>query len=109
MGAPNLVRGKSTSGNVTAIELARRNLLDIVSSDYVPASLIPAAFKLVETVDGWDLPRAVATMTDTPARVAGMTDRGRIEAGLRADLVQVRVVDGRPVVRGVWREGRRVA
>jgi alpha-D-ribose 1-methylphosphonate 5-triphosphate diphosphatase len=109
MGAPNLVRGKSTSGNVTAIELARRDLLDIVSSDYVPASLIPAAFKLVETVDGWDLPRAVATMTDTPARVAGLTDRGRIEAGLRADLVQVRVVDGRPVVRGVWREGRRVA
>lgn len=109
MGAPNLVRGKSTSGNVTALELASRDLLDIVSSDYVPASLVPAAFKLVETVDGWDLPRAIATMTDTPARVAGLQDRGRIDVGLRADLAQVRLVDGHPVVRGVWREGRRVA
>lgn len=109
MGAPNLVRGKSTSGNVTALELASRDLLDIISSDYVPASLIPAAFKLVETVDGWDLPRAIATMTDTPARVAGLQDRGRIEVGLRADLAQVRLVDGHPVVRGVWREGSRVA
>jgi alpha-D-ribose 1-methylphosphonate 5-triphosphate diphosphatase len=110
MGAPNLVRGKSTSGNVTAVELAERGLLDILSSDYVPASLIPAAFKLADSVVGWSLPRAIATMTDTPARTVGLNDRGRIEPGLRADLVRVRVVvGGLPVVRGVWRAGERVA
>jgi len=108
MGGPNLVRGQSTSGNVTAVELAERGLLDIVSSDYVPASLIPAAFMLADRVAGWDLPRAVATITATPAETAGLADRGRIETGLRADLVRIRQIDGRPVVRGVWRAGERV-
>ncbi|NQW08388.1 MAG: alpha-D-ribose 1-methylphosphonate 5-triphosphate diphosphatase [Alphaproteobacteria bacterium] len=108
MGGPNLVRGRSSYGNITARDLAEQGLLDIVSSDYVPASMLHAAFTLADTVTGWDLPRAVATMTATPARVAGLDDRGRLEPGLRADLIRVRLVDGRPVVRGVWVAGERV-
>ena len=109
MGGPNLVRGRSSYGNVTARGLAQEDLLDIVSSDYVPASMLHAAFTLVDQVEGWDVPRAVATMTATPAKVAGLTDRGRLEPGLRGDLIRVRVVNGRPVVRGVWVAGERVA
>lgn len=109
MGGPNLVRGRSSYGNVTARDLAAADLLDIVSSDYVPASMLHAAFTLASTVEGWDLPRAVATVTSSPAEAAGLADRGRIAVGLRADLIRVRVIDGRPVVRGVWVAGERVA
>ncbi len=113
MGGPNVVRGGSHSGNVAAAELARLGLLDILSSDYVPGSLLSAVVRLVD--DGLaDLPRAVAMVSLNPARATGMDDRGEIAFGKRADLVQVRLADmpdGRrqPVVRAVWREGRRVA
>ena len=106
MGAPNLIRGGSHSGNVAASELAEAGLLDILSSDYVPSALMTAAFGLARLWD--DLPRAVATVTDAPARAAGLTDRGRIEQGLLADLVRVRMFDDAPVVRGVWSHGRQV-
>jgi alpha-D-ribose 1-methylphosphonate 5-triphosphate diphosphatase len=108
MGAPNLVRGGSHSGNVAAEELARRGMLDIFSSDYVPASLIHAAFDLHRRVPAITLPDAIATVTDNPARSAGLMDRGRIEIDRRADLVRVQAGD-LPAVRAVWREGRRVA
>lgn len=107
MGAPNLVRGGSHSGNVAAEDLARDGTLDIFSSDYVPASLLQAAVELPRRVPGIALPQAIATVTDNPARAAGLADRGRIQQGLRADLVLVRS-DDVPVVRAVWREGRRV-
>lgn len=104
MGAPNVVLGGSHSGNVSALELARAGLLDILTSDYVPASLLHAAFLLS---DGpMDLPAAVATVTANPAAVLGFADRGRIAPGLRADLLRVRVIDGLPVIRGLWVEGR---
>jgi alpha-D-ribose 1-methylphosphonate 5-triphosphate diphosphatase len=109
MGAPNLVRGGSHSGNVAARDLAERGHLDIVSSDYAPASLIHAAFLLEETVEGIDLPAAVAMVTRTPARAAGLTDRGEIAVGLKADLVRVFETNHHPVLRGVWRDGHRVA
>ena len=94
---------------MTARDLAAAGLLDIVSSDYVPASLLHAVFVLAASVDAWTLPRAVATVTATPAAAAGLEDRGRIAPGRRADLVRVRAVGGRPVVRGVWVAGERVA
>jgi alpha-D-ribose 1-methylphosphonate 5-triphosphate diphosphatase len=109
MGAPNLVRGGSHSGNVAAEELAREGLLDILSSDYIPASLIHAAFELPQRVASISLPRAIAMVTLSPAEATGLTDRGRIAAGCRADLVRMREADGLPVVRSVWREGERVA
>jgi alpha-D-ribose 1-methylphosphonate 5-triphosphate diphosphatase len=109
MGAPNIVRGKSHSGNIAARDLAARGTLDVISSDYVPYSLIHAPFVLSEQVAGVSLPEAIAMVTATPARAVGLADRGRIAEGLRADLVRVRVADGVPIVRGVWRSGERIA
>lgn len=107
MGAPNVVRGGSHSGNVAAADLARLGLLDSLSSDYVPASLLMAAFRLVPEA-GFTVPQALATVSLNPARAAGLLDRGEIAPGLRADLVQVRLAGEQPVVRAVWREGVRV-
>lgn len=109
MGAPNVVRGGSHSGNVSARELAEAGCLDVLSSDYVPVSLVQAAFQLAEEVESVDLPKAVAMVTSTPAKAIGLTDRGALEVGRRADLIQVRLVGNIPIVRGVWREGTRVA
>lgn len=109
MGAPNVVRGKSHSGNIAARELAREGVLDVLSSDYVPFSLIYAPFILAEEVDHIELHDAIAMVTANPARQVGLDDRGRLASGLRADLVRVGRQDTIPVVRQVWREGRRVA
>lgn len=106
MGAPNLIRGGSHSGNVAAHVLAEAGLLDIVSSDYVPSALLSSAFILADLWD--DVARGVATVTAAPARAAGLTDRGRLESGMRADLVRVRRVGGGVSVRGVWSLGNRV-
>ncbi|WP_138465875.1 alpha-D-ribose 1-methylphosphonate 5-triphosphate diphosphatase [Poseidonocella sp. HB161398] len=106
MGAPNIVRGGSHSGNVAALALAGDGLLDIVSSDYVPSSLLLAAFRLAAHWE--DLPRAVRTVTEAPARAAGLADRGRLEPGQRADLLRVAGMGGQPVLRGVWSRGLQV-
>lgn len=108
MGAPNVVRGKSHSGNVSASELARVGVLDVLSSDYVPFALMQAGFLLPQRVDTISLPEAIAKITRNPARAAGLDDRGEIAVGLRADLVRVSLIDGQPVVREVWRHGVRV-
>ena len=109
MGAPNVVRGGSHSGNVSAADLAATGLLDVLSSDYVPFSLMQAVFLLPEAVPELALADAVRLVTANPAAVAGLADRGRVAAGLRADLVRVaRPAGGVPLVRAVWREGERV-
>jgi alpha-D-ribose 1-methylphosphonate 5-triphosphate diphosphatase len=107
-GAPNIVRGGSHSGNVGAADMVRAGAVDAFASDYVPAALVEAAFLSVEQCD-LTLPEAVAMITDAPARMARLPDRGRIEMGLRADILRVRVFEGTPVVRQVWRAGERVA
>ena len=107
-GAPNIVRGGSHSGNVAAADLVRAGAADAFASDYVPAAMIEAAYRCAEET-GITLPAAIAMITDRPARMARMADRGRIETGLRADLVQVHPMPGLPVVRRVWRAGKRVA
>lgn len=109
MGAPNVVRGGSHSGNLAARMLAERGLLDVLSSDYVPFSLLHAAFLLAETVEGISLPAAVAMVAKHPAEAAGLDDRGEIAVGRRADLVRIRIEAQVPIVRSVWREGGRVA
>jgi len=106
-GAPNVVRGGSHSGNVAALDLARAGVLDALSSDYVPASLLPAAWCL-QRDGGFSLPEAVAVVSDGPARACGLHDRGQIAPGRRGDLVRVAEVNGQPCVREVYREGRRV-
>lgn len=109
MGAPNVVRGGSHSGNIAAIDLAREGLLDIMSSDYIPSSLLMAAMQLPRHVPAIDLAAAVRTVTKTAAEAVGLNDRGEIAVGKRADLIRVHVAHDVPAVRSVWREGHRVA
>jgi alpha-D-ribose 1-methylphosphonate 5-triphosphate diphosphatase len=106
-GSPNLVLGRSHSGNVSAKDLAGRGLLDALASDYVPSSLLHGAFLLHEKV-GVALPEAVNMVSLAPTRMIGLDDRGALEAGRRADMVRVRKAGDFPHVTMVWREGNRV-
>jgi len=108
VGAPNLVLGGSHSGNIAAIDLISAGRADILSSDYVPASLMEGLFKLPASDIGITLPQAVRLASLNPARAVGLNDRGELAASRRADMVRVRVVGDAPVVRSVWREGQRV-
>ena len=109
LGGPNVVRGGSHSGNVSAADLSDKGLLDALSSDYVPSSLLYGAF-LLSDKQGLSLPDAIATVTTNPARMVNFNDRGEIKAGLRADLIQVkRCTDGTPIVRKTFNLGERVA
>jgi alpha-D-ribose 1-methylphosphonate 5-triphosphate diphosphatase len=106
MGAPNLIRGGSHSGNIAASTLAEADLLDIVSSDYVPSALLSAALLLG---DLWgDVARGIRTVTAAPAAAAGLTDRGQLQIGARGDVVRVTRVGGAAALRGTWVQGRRV-
>jgi alpha-D-ribose 1-methylphosphonate 5-triphosphate diphosphatase len=106
MGAPNLIRGGSHSGNVAAHDLAQAGLLDVLSSDYVPAALLHGAFILGDLLG--DLAQGIASVTQAPAQAAGLDDRGILQVGARADLILVRRFGAVPSVRGVWVDGRRV-
>jgi alpha-D-ribose 1-methylphosphonate 5-triphosphate diphosphatase len=108
VGAPNVVRGGSQSGNLDARELFRRGLADVICADYHAPSLLAAVFRLVE--EGLrDLPAAVRTVTLQAARAVGLSDRGALVAGMRADLVLARLdAEGVPVVEAVYRGGRPV-
>jgi alpha-D-ribose 1-methylphosphonate 5-triphosphate diphosphatase len=119
MGAPNIMRGGSQSGNVAASELLEAGLLDVLSSDYVPASPLQAVF-LLESEETLPLHEGMKLVSSNPAKAIGLDDRGVIAVGLRADLVRVRTHDlpasptrprGHrvPIVRGLWRQGDRVA
>jgi alpha-D-ribose 1-methylphosphonate 5-triphosphate diphosphatase len=119
MGAPNIVRGGSQSGNVAAAELLGLGLLHILSSDYVPSSPLQAVFQLA--ADGaLALTDGVRLVSGNPARAVGLDDRGEIAVGRRADLVRIQphdlpATEGHPrgvrvpVVRGVYRQGERVS
>ena len=107
MGAPNLIRGGSHSGNVAAADLARADLLDIVSSDYVPSALLTAGLMLG---DLWgDMARGVRCISVAPAAAAGLHDRGALVVGARADVIRVARIGGAAVLRGTWVGGNRVA
>jgi alpha-D-ribose 1-methylphosphonate 5-triphosphate diphosphatase len=106
-GAPNLVLGRSHSGNVSAEELARRGLLDALASDYVPSSLLHGAFLLIEKI-AMPIHKAIQMVTLSPARMVGLNDRGSIEIGRRADLVRVKTAQNLPLPMMVWLEGVRV-
>ena len=107
MGAPNLMRGSSHSGNVSALDLVGPGLLHILSSDYVPSTLLRAAVKLGGIAG--NMAAGMATVTSAPAKAANLQDRGTLAAGLRADLLRFRMAGDRPIVRGVWSAGRQVA
>ncbi len=106
VGAPNLVRGGSHSGNVSAGDLAAAGLLDVVSSDYVPSLLLSSAFRLAAMWE--DLPRAMRTVSTNPADATGLKDRGRLAEGCLADMLRLSMLGDTPVIRAVWRGGTRV-
>jgi alpha-D-ribose 1-methylphosphonate 5-triphosphate diphosphatase len=106
MGAPNLIRGGSHSGNVAATELAQLDRLDILSSDYVPAGLLMAAVQLGDIWD--DLPRGINTVTSRPAKAVGLTDRGSLSSGQRGDVIRFSILEGTPILHETWSAGRRV-
>ncbi len=107
MGAPNVIRGGSHSGNVAAKDLAELGHLDILSSDYVPAALLLSAARLGEM---WgDMARGLRTVTQSPAQAVGLDDRGVLRAGARADVIRFRMREGTPALNGVWSCGRRVS
>lgn len=108
-GAPNYLRGGSQSGNVALRALLEEGLVDVLASDYIPRSPLDAAFAIAaDPALPHKLHDTIAMVSDRPARLTGLSDRGRIEEGLRADLAAVRVVQGQPQVSAVWREGIRV-
>ena len=110
MGGPNLLRGGSHSGNIAVAEVAEAGLLDVLASDYLPLSMIRSAFLLTDAPFDWSVPEAMATVTDAPAMAVGLSDRGRIETGRRADFIRVHKKDGEwPLVRETWVTGARVA
>jgi alpha-D-ribose 1-methylphosphonate 5-triphosphate diphosphatase len=105
VGAPNIVRGGSTSGNQDAQELFELGLADIIVADYHAPSLLLSAFQLVRS-RVVDLPTAIRTLTFNPARAVGLADVGAIREGYRADLIVVREQSGSlPAVEAVYREG----
>lgn len=109
VGAPNYVRGGSQSGNVAVRALLENGVVDALASDYVPGSLLTAAFAIAEDADlDLSLPQAIAMVSQRPAELAGLSDRGVIAKGRRADLVRVQRRDGHNHVGAVWREGLRV-
>ncbi|MFW5688585.1 MAG: alpha-D-ribose 1-methylphosphonate 5-triphosphate diphosphatase [Spirochaetota bacterium] len=108
VGAPNIVQGKSNSGNLRAEDALRSGAADIVCSDYHSPAMLDSAFRLVEH-GAYELPEAVARMSANAARAVGLDEElGSIEAGKRADLVRVEVSDGVPHVRAVYVDGARV-
>ena len=106
MGAPNLIRGGSHSNNVAAAEVARRNWLRCLSSDYVPASLLHGAWVLHRDL-GWPIEKAIGTVTSEPAKAMKLSDRGTLEVGKRADLVRFALFNNRPSIKEVWVNGER--
>lgn len=105
-GAPNVVRGGSHSGGVSVAKLAELDILDGLSSDYVPSSLLQAVLKL-NTDHGMALPKAMGLVTWKIADILALDDRGHLKTGLRSDIVRFRVLDGTPVVVSSWCRGRR--
>lgn len=104
-GAPNVVRGRSHSGNVSARDLIAAGLCDVLASDYLPSTLMGAVAGLA--ADGiCDLATAVELVAGGPAETVGLEDRGRIEAGRRADLVLVHFAGSLPTIRAVLRPDR---
>ena len=107
-GSPNAVLGRSHGTNVSVRDLVAEGLVDVLCSDYVPASMLHAVWLLTQPPLSVPLPQATDMASIRPAELFGLADRGEIAPGKRADLIRVREYRGRPVVRSVWVGGNRV-
>ena len=103
-GAPNVLRGKSQSGSMRALDAVLEGVADCLCGDYSPAALLPSMMKLPELA-GIGLHEAVALVTCNPARAAGLVDRGEIAVGKRADLIAVKSLGGLAQTERVWVHG----
>jgi alpha-D-ribose 1-methylphosphonate 5-triphosphate diphosphatase len=106
MGAPNVLRGGSHSGNLAALDGIRAGAVDVLATDYHPASPVLAAFKLANTHE-LELFEAVKLISENAAKSVGLHDRGRLEPGMRADITLVEDLNV-PRVRATFREGRAI-
>ena len=103
-GAPNVLRGKSQSGSMRALDAVLEGVADCLCGDYSPTALLPSVLRLPELA-GIGLHEAIALVTRNPARAAGLNDRGEIAVGKRADLVAVKSLGGLPQAERVWVRG----
>lgn len=106
-GAPNILRGRSQSGSMRALDAVKANVVDCLCADYHPATLIVAVFRLPELA-GIGLADAVRLVSANPAGAAGLSDRGEIAIGKRADVVAVAHVNGLAQASCVFSAGKRV-
>jgi len=106
MGAPNAYRGQSSGGNLGAVEAIRLGLVDALATDYFPASMLQAAFRLAE-LGVLPLHESVRLVSAEPSRLVGLHDRGSLALGQRADIVLVEANSqaAHPRVRATLREG----
>ena len=109
MGSPNLILGGSHSGNVSAMELIEHGLVDVISSDYVPQSLVQAMF-LIADQQSLPLHQVMQLFTLNPAKAIGLDrDRGSLEVGKRADFITLHHDGVAPRLTGVFSKGDRIA
>ncbi|MES9927756.1 MAG: alpha-D-ribose 1-methylphosphonate 5-triphosphate diphosphatase [Candidatus Thiodiazotropha sp. 6PDIVS] len=104
-GAPNILRGKSQSGSMKAIDAIHHQVADCLCADYAPATLIVAVIRISEFTD-LNLPEALRLVTANPAKAAKLSDRGTIEVGKRADLIAMSEPGGLPQITDVWVHGK---
>ncbi|NYH99403.1 alpha-D-ribose 1-methylphosphonate 5-triphosphate diphosphatase [Cupriavidus plantarum] len=107
LGAPNVLRGKSQSGSMRALDAILAGVAGILCSDYQPSTLIAAAFAAARLAE-MPLYEALRLVTSNPADACGLTDRGRLRPGARADVIAVSTVAGQPLVTHTWSAGRLV-
>jgi alpha-D-ribose 1-methylphosphonate 5-triphosphate diphosphatase len=109
MGSPNLVLGGSHSGNISAMELIQQDLVDILSSDYVPHSLLQSIFIIANQLKK-PLYQAIKLVTSNPAKAINLfQERGSLDLGKKADLITVHNDGIVPRITSVIRQGQRVA
>lgn len=105
VGSVNVIRGGSQRTGMSARDLVAENLADCLCSDYVPATLLPAVFLLSERLEK-PLHQTAKLVTKYPATAAGLTDRGSLEPGKRADLVVITTEETWPRVVSTWVGGK---
>ncbi|WP_425807432.1 alpha-D-ribose 1-methylphosphonate 5-triphosphate diphosphatase [Desulfitobacterium sp. Sab5] len=98
VGAPNIIRGKSHSNNMRAIDAINHHAADIICSDYLPSAIVPAIFHLAQ--EKVKLTEAVKMATLNPAKALGIDHNvGTLEAGKYADLIVIKLHEGYPIIR----------
>lgn len=104
-GAPNILRGGSQSGSMRAVDAIKQGVADCLCSDYSPAALIAAVYRLTQ-ISPIHLPAAIRLVSLNPAKAAGLSDRGEIAVGKRADLAAITHCGSLPQVSSVWVKGK---